>query len=77
MHKVTKVLVTSLVLTVILIVSVAGTAFAAGPGSNPDCQNPDCPCGDQNHNGPGYQNGEGPAEPQGNAFQYRNRFGKL
>ncbi|MFC1968276.1 hypothetical protein ACFLVX_02650 [Chloroflexota bacterium] len=76
MHRATKVLVMSLVLAVILLVSIAGTAFAGGSGPNSDCTNPDCPCGDQNNNGPGYQNGEGPAEPKGNAFQHQNRFGK-
>ena len=43
MRKVTKILAMSLILAVIMIVSITGAAFAAGPGPNPDYPNPDCP----------------------------------
>jgi len=67
-----KVLTMSLLVTIIMIVAFAGTAFAAGPNSgdcpNPDCPNADCPNPDCPYDG------DGPKYQKGNAFQYKHQF---
>lgn len=74
MRKGLKLVIMSLLVTIIMIVAFAGTALAAGPNSvdcpNPDCPNADCPNPDCTCDGDGpiYQNGHGP--------QCRNQFGQ-
>ena len=42
MSKILKVLIMSLLVTIIMIVAFAGTVFAAGGPNSGDCPNPDC-----------------------------------
>jgi len=63
MSKILKVLTVSLLLAIIMIVSLAGTVFAAGGPNSGDCPNPDCP-----------YDGDGPKYQKGNAFQYKHQF---
>jgi hypothetical protein len=71
MRKMSRILITSLVLTVIMVISITGIAMAKGPyygdcpsdGECPnagDCPNPDCP-----NDGICIYDGEGPADGAG------------
>ena len=66
MRRGLKVLIISLIVTIIMIGASAGTVLAAGLNSgdcpNPDCPNADCPNPDcpSDDNGPMYQHGNGP-----------------
>jgi len=74
MRRRLKVLIISLIVTIIMISAFAGTVLAAGPNSgacpNPDCPNANCPNPDcpRDGNGPMYQHGHGP--------QYQYRLGR-
>lgn len=74
MRKGFKVLIISLMVTIIMVVALSGTVFAAGGPDSGDCPNPDCPNADcpnpdcpSDGNGPMYQHGS-----HGPQYQYRS-----
>jgi hypothetical protein len=79
MRKISKMAAIASALVIILVVSIASVAMAAGPNPDPGtCPNPECPgeCPDCPYDGNQlqYQNQNGPQGPNGSAFQYQYRF---
>jgi hypothetical protein len=81
MKKIFKRVAIASVLVIILVVSVASVAFAAGPNANPGtcpnpdcndgiCPNPDCSC---DGDGPKYQHQNGQQQANGAGYKYQYR----